>query len=733
MTQDKMSSLQLSLKINEVLNHVGVNKKIIQLRRNCFLEAECFCTVYHRTRPLCVSEETFYFGSQMEGTTTIGLRSDFDSAHMLDKVVVLTNSHDADVSEDMYTFCMDKFTNRGYCCLRDVSFGKNSKISKSLSPKFKPHHKHNTSYLKNSYQLDDKFNGKNTEREGPARYYQTPDGKDFNFLHGFYCTSWPREVSNTFLVNKDRLFWPSDQLLQDVLQSRCFVVPKGSDNGPDSDIEWRLSFSFGERLLMFDLNTVQIRCYILMKYVKTAFLDNVPDCKGIISSYICKTALFHTVSRTSKSEWIEEQLLVYFNKCLCTLQKFIDEENCPHFIMPLNNLLLNKLDGITRVRLFQKLQTIIESNGCALLDIKIDNFGELLSGECIKSQIEYSKNINFYLLSAWICEFGSLNSFMSFMYDEASRPLAKTEIIEMENDKLGYINIKRNFTTQNLVKKSIEKLHQLYHSTPISEERMHNAIQVWTSMYSTLIGFLQASADFKDRHELSDEAFQWLLLGMNFTDVASAHLKLASILFLIGDLDSTIILLDDINKIIDERHVVSTCVCNLDYAMVSKRSKFPTSLGKKTFLQVTRENFAYCVVYLPEEIYSCPQELQFEIFRASFNGKPEKYHMPHTWYFVTIPQLPFFFFLQYKLYKQLGMTTQSEDALGKLMNVLKDPALLMVHLDTVYNLIGQCLEQKGQLDIALQYYSRSLNVEPVYNAAKILICCNLVKQLYKKR
>ncbi|KAL4218377.1 hypothetical protein ACF0H5_023114 [Mactra antiquata] len=728
-----MSSLQLSLKINEVLNHVGVNEKIIQHRRKTSLEVECFRTVNRLTGLCWFPVESIFFGSQTEGTTTIGLCSDFDYAYMLDKVVVLTNSNDADVSEDIYTFRMEKFTNRGYCCLRDVSSGKNTQISEQLSPKFKPHHKHNTSYLKNSIQLVYEFNYVKTDREGPAWYYQTPDGQDFNFLHGFYCTSWPREVSNTFLVNKDRLFWPSDRLLQDVLQSRCFVVPKGSENGPDSDIEWRLSFSFGERLLMFDLNTVQIRCYVLMKYVKTAFLDNIPDCKGIISSYICKTVLFHTVSRTSKSEWIEEQLLVNFNKCLCTLQKFIDEENCPHFIMPLNNLLLNKLDGITRVRLSQELQTIITSNGCALFDIKIDNFGELLKRKGIKSQIKHLEDIHIPLLTAMNAKFGgSKNEFIFLLYHFTSQILASKEYIEMESDDIGRIYDTRNKIARNLVKKSIKKLHQLYQSTPISEERMHNAIQVWASIYSALIGFLQASADFKDRHELSDEAFQWLLLGMNFTDVASAHLKLASILFVIGDLDSTNVLLDDISKKFDERTAVPTCSCSVDNAIVPRRLNFPTCLSKETFVEILREKLANCVVYLPEEIISCPQELQFEMFRTSFNEKPEKHHKNIYRFCVTIPQLPFLFFLQYKLYEQLGMATQSKDALENLANVLTNPDLHIEHLDTVCNLIGQCLERKGQLDIALKYYSRSLNEEPVYNAAKILICCNLVKQLYKK-
>ncbi|KAL4219123.1 hypothetical protein ACF0H5_021706 [Mactra antiquata] len=163
-------------------------------------------------------------------------------------------------------------------------------------------------------------------------------------MHAFYCSSWPREASNTFLYNQTARYRPSDQLVQDILQSRCFVVPKGISDGQYSDIEWRLSFSCAERLLMFDLNCVHIRCYVLLKYDKTTFLNNIPNCKGIVSSNVCKTVLFHPLSQTPKTNWIEEELIENLTKCLQTLKKLIDEENYSHFIMPKNNLLANRLE-----------------------------------------------------------------------------------------------------------------------------------------------------------------------------------------------------------------------------------------------------------------------------------------------------------------------------------------------------------------------------------------------------
>ncbi|KAL4218236.1 hypothetical protein ACF0H5_022972 [Mactra antiquata] len=737
-TQAKMSSQQLSHKINDVLNHVGINNDIIKHRRKCYLQTECFAEVYSRTIiKAWACEEVYHFGSQSEGTTTMGINSDKDQLKIPDEVVVITSTKTDHVTEDMYAFHMEKFTNRGYCCLRDISFGNNSKVSIYWNNAFKMHHKHNTSFLKNSFQFFDEAFCEKTEQEGPARYIQSPYGEEINILYGIKCTSWPREVSNTFLLNHDKLIWPSDQLLQDVLQSKCFVVPKGSDNGPDSDIEWRLSFSCGERLLMFDLNIVQIRCYVLMKYVKATFLDNVPDCKGIISSYICKTVLFHTVSQTPKDEWVEDQLLTNFNKCLCNLQMFIDQKNCPHFIMPRNNLLANKLDNTARVRLSEEIQRIIASNWYALFDIKSDNFGTLLRENEFENNFEHEAYIYYNSHRQFICDYMALKKM--YMFDLNGYTKYFTSVGSAREDiadiiqylDIEEINDMRNRIACNIVITSINMLYQLYQNTPISEVRLHHAIQMWASIYKTLVGSIQASADIKGTQELSDNAFQWLLQGMKCTDFASAHLKLAFIFLLIGDVDSTNMLVRDIKKKFDEKNLLPACSCKNPYSTIKVFSKFLQILSKKICIDMIRENIIGCVVYIPEENNACPKELQYEMYKSAFCRKLEGDRETIDWtYFASVPQLEYFYFLKYKLYKRLGMMPKCYQVLKTLSDEVHHRPWLMHHRDTILNLIGQCLEQEGHFDIALVYYYKSLKEEPVYNAAKILICCNLFNQLH---
>ncbi|KAL4218425.1 hypothetical protein ACF0H5_023160 [Mactra antiquata] len=732
MAQNKMSSQQLSLKINEVLDHVCVNNEIIRCRRNCYLQLECNRKVKYYTKH-GVLYDCFYFGSQSEGTTTTGIHSDFDYVNIDNNIVVVTNDSDY-VSENTYTFKMDKFTNRGYCCIRDTSICKDSDMSYgNFKKSLKKHYRPNTSYLMNSFYVKDNLFGENPEREGPALYIRSPNNDEFNFIDGFYCTTWPSEVINTFCLNQTKRLWPSDRLVEDILKSRCFVVPKGRDNGPDSDIEWRLSFSFGERILMFDLNIVQIRCYVLMKYIKITFLDNVPNCKGIVSSYVCKTVLFHYVSQTPNCEWVEEKLIQNFNKCLCELRKYIDEENCPHFIMPMNNLLANKLDKTMSARLSMKLKEIIESNDHALYGIELDDFGELLKDEDISGKehaIRTQREQFFVLMTDNVgkelaLDFYDINPNRPFMTSISQSNQTNTGREYKSSENIGNNNIE----IRRKIKMRFYWLQQLRHNTSESDERMHAAIDFFECTYSTLIGSLLASTDIQDNRSLSSEALQRLQQGLKYSDAASAHLKLASVSLLSGDLDSTNSLLDIIRNILDGKHIVNVCSCRDKWVLTQKNIETGIpQLLKLSYLEM-RKNAATCVTYLPEEIGSCPKELQYEMYRAVFAEKPEIAWSSIWIYLAQIPQLPFLYFLQYKLYKERGMTEQYLHAFGKLIGVLWNAELYSRHLDTILNLIGQCHEQEGQMDLALLSYYYSIQIEPVYNAAKFLICCNIVKQL----
>ncbi|KAL4218437.1 hypothetical protein ACF0H5_023172 [Mactra antiquata] len=725
MAHNLTKSQRLSLKINRAFDQLSVNEETIRYRRSCFLQIECNELAFKYADD-DLRSEGFYFGSQSEGTTTEGLQSDKDCVVLSLKINVRTHPEDPIPEHSLYNFEMENFTEQGYCLLRDTSFhmGHNDPFLRRIKDFLRPHSSH--MYLKNSFQFLDNWHGEIPKKEGPAILFKTKN-ESINFLDGFACTSWPLIVKTTFVRNQTDRLWPSDHLLQDILQSRCFVVPKGSDIGPNSDIEWRLSFSCGERLLMFDLNIVHIRCYILLKYIKTEFLDCVPNCKGIVSSYICKTVLFHTLSQSLDSNWLEEYLLTYLYRCLKTMYLFIEDGNCPHFIMPKNNLLANKLDENKRFGLLAELQRIITSDGLALCEVKIDEFDALLKSNYLARKYCYATVTQLKLFYDIISHFGwnllqtvfcsSFKVFLSLCREDPTYNSYLCDSIQV--------------VFEILKETTIKKIYRLCSINTSSNQRLTDSVKILLCMHSTIVGSCQASGDIKTDSCLSYESFQWLLLGMQSTDVASAHLKLASILLLSGDLECTDILLKDIcKKFNNAASIAHACQCKRLSLKSRYLEEIETILNKQTFVQIFRENIAYCVVFVPEEIYSCPKELQYEMNRGAFSESQQGYFMGICWvHFASVPQLPFMYFMQYKLYKMLGMKPQSDQALKNLNNFELYDHLRLQHLDTVMNLIGQCLEQEGRYNEALKMYYRSLQIEPEYNAAKILICCNLFAQI----
>ncbi len=86
-------------------------------------------------------------------------------------------------------------------------------------------------------------------------------------------------------------------------------------------MEWRTSFSLQERELMRNLNTVQYKCYVLMKYVKKDMITS--GLGDSISSYHCKTCLFYSIESTPAEFWTQDNLVDCLLYCLNTLLKWL--------------------------------------------------------------------------------------------------------------------------------------------------------------------------------------------------------------------------------------------------------------------------------------------------------------------------------------------------------------------------------------------------------------------------
>jgi hypothetical protein len=169
----------------------------------------------------------------------------------------------------------------------------------------------------------------------------------------------------------------------------------------------------------------------------------------------------------------------------------------------------------------------------------------------------------------------------------------------------------------------------------------------------------------------------------------------------------------------DKNIVEPVCSCYV-YKKAPRRQGFD-AVSHRQNEDAIHSVAASCVLFLPCEIYSAPKELQYEMFRSTREDNcfktPEDYWM--NW--AVVDSLPYLYFLQFKVYSNLGQQENRRQALTNLADTIgKEPNL--GHKETALNLIGQCMEAEGRAHSALQFYLLSLNIREKNNAAKIHIC-----------
>ena len=65
-------------------------------------------------------------------------------------------------------------------------------------------------------------------------------------------------------VTRPNTSWPSSELKSKIIDHGILFVPIGCKGSKNEDIEWRFSFSVGEKLLIYSFTHVQLICYALM-------------------------------------------------------------------------------------------------------------------------------------------------------------------------------------------------------------------------------------------------------------------------------------------------------------------------------------------------------------------------------------------------------------------------------------------------------------------------------------
>ncbi|XP_052076787.1 uncharacterized protein LOC127714792 [Mytilus californianus] len=194
--------------------------------------------------------------------------------------------------------------------------------------------------------------------------------------------------------------WPEYNVKQSIARHGVLFVPVGVKGSIQEKLEWRISFSVGEKMLMYSLTHSQLLCYALLKILLKDVISLALDVKDLLCSYFMKTVMFWISEESSTSIWKPENLISCFMRCFRRLIYYIEYSMCPHYFIPENNLFENKIKGQSQQILLNTLH-VLTSYGwqCILFSGQISNFDSITNNIREEPRCLHVRNVEALLFS----------------------------------------------------------------------------------------------------------------------------------------------------------------------------------------------------------------------------------------------------------------------------------------------------------------------------------------------
>ncbi|XP_053405639.1 uncharacterized protein LOC123535640 [Mercenaria mercenaria] len=198
--------LTMSMGLSEVLDEIGVNERMIMKRRRTNLLEETMMTIANRLSDIPSSD--YFLGSQSEGTTTVGLQSDWDVLTCNNEVIVIQDLPEWAPDLNNILMIEDATTPPGYCLLQtlrqDVPLPETVEYENCLV-----RDTHGRILFKNT--IIDAFFPEG-QRHGPAGSKQGRQGfYDQDIVFAFPLKGWPKAARH-WLHQQGRDIWPTEDM-----------------------------------------------------------------------------------------------------------------------------------------------------------------------------------------------------------------------------------------------------------------------------------------------------------------------------------------------------------------------------------------------------------------------------------------------------------------------------------------------------------------------------------------
>ena len=302
MTSYKKSKEEFSRDVYEAFQAIAVTSDWIRRRRHKHLLHETLETISNGLDG--IPSPIFFVGSQVEGSTTIGMGSDTDRVCLQDDVRVVLKLGDWQTGKKNMLAFKDETTPPQFyklCRLQQTPDGRRQEYSR--------YPVHETDVVDElgrvvvSNRIFDNdvkthLGQQRVVKHGPAKSWTD----ELDFVFAFPSNDFPEECE--FLFTRSRPGqWPKPETLEYARKCRMFFIPQGHPHTPLSErtLQWRLSTSLTERKLMFDFTDEQMLVYILLKMLKKEYVQ--PKFDNNFSTFHIKTAVMFSIQKHPPVIW----------------------------------------------------------------------------------------------------------------------------------------------------------------------------------------------------------------------------------------------------------------------------------------------------------------------------------------------------------------------------------------------------------------------------------------------
>ena len=697
---------QLSLKVYELLDKLGLSDEIRKLHREHAYTVDISNNLILGDLP-----GTYIFGSAIEGTQTPGMNSDIDMAFVNHEIEVFTNCSSSG-GKLGFIVVQDETTPPGLVKLQMIC--DNEPLQETRGAGGIITNAINTSLSNDGYRFlsDDKDRFvitvlpgymppvPNLTKHGVA-FKKDNKGKtsDVDLVRALHSKELPDCVTDCLARKRNSDFFTAS-VVEACKSYGCLFVRKEHCQSKDSHLLWRISPSHQERFLMFNFNSVQHKCYVLLKLIKKDIINPALGSE-VLTSYHCKTAMLHLIDMTPSQFWRPDNLLFCLNTALHCLLLWSTDSNCPNFLIPDENMFRWRISRHLLKRLSDELFRLMSLDFLSLLrSIKTDSLNYRIQlymiDNCqhLTAPCDYTPLLKFHLkykILAYITNTRYnlvLECYSNSTNDLVDNLSSKLSILK-HTDRLDiYIPVHDTQRTISLLAPYIDT-DLMSNTVALSVMRRDTRETTW--------GYLTSDKWQEISH--SSDPFTSRLKQASLMTALEYHCHSFNVL-----------------STIENKESFNGCGCHrksVNFLLSEQEERLLLRLSADELLH---QFLTPCVLFLPTEQEVVPSALCYEMSITEAPADMRSFH--DHWAIVDGKFL--LHFLLYLNRKNLGLSYDAD--IQEMEECIKNDRL-ETHKYTDLNLLGWVYKEEGKLNRAYECFKKSLHFLPQQKAAIWHILC----------